>query len=830
MPTSYGAWTPSDSVNQRMRLVITYDTTTTAASVLVEGSVRVDAGYGFNDSSNSFSRSGFVGSASGSVSINVPSNGSQTLYTFSVTLARGVSGVTQSMAFSLTGIDYVGSSRTASVSASVTVAAKPAPATPTGVTVARSGSSLRVSWSGGAVQELQVRARSQIGSSTAAWAAWQTIGGSSFSSGGTYPVAMGYEWQARVRRVDSGVWSSYGTSSNSARLFDPPPAPTGVTLTRGSDSRHTVAWSASNPTAAPVVSFEIQRWTSSRGAYVDAASGLADSSRSWVDTRSLPDEKLTWKVRAVNGAGASAWANPSSFIFTTPAAPGLVRAVRSGSSDVLVTWSINARAAAYQTVQAQSSSDGGSTWSAWSSLSGHTSIPATATSRTITGLDGALLWRFRVVAGVTTPALSSASAPSATVQVLTPPNPPTLLAPMSTQSTQARITFKFRHNAVDGSTQTAGELRYRIDAGAWFTLTVTTAGQITTAAPLPAGDVEWQVRTRGAHATYSAWSAVSSLVVAAPPTVAIISPADGAVLTSNRLTLQVGYDDAQDAAMVGWTRRLRDANGAILEEKSGTGAVASVTFSKVLTSESTYTAEVEVVSGTGLRSATATVHITTGFRPPVAPILTATWHEEAGVVDLAVTNGAGTPGVTEDTVSGRVERSDDGGLTWVTVADGLGLDPGLTDGWVALNSEPLYRAIAITALGVEMASDAITLTTPSDRVWLVGEDGTAVCLSGDIELTPVMGSDRILEHYYGDKRPTAHYGTARPVSVQVSASLLRGYGIDDPHEGLLGQDHWYRDYQRRAFWASLEAVSLPVSEPGVVGFSATVEAVEHVTF
>ena len=829
MPTSYGAWTPSGTVNQRMRLVIVYDTTTTTASVLVEGSVRVEAGYGFNDSNNSFSRSGFVGSASGSVSINVPSNGSQTLYTFSVTLARGTSLSTKSMAFSLTGIDYVGSSRTASVSASVTVAAKPAPATPTGVTVARSGSSLRVSWSGGAVHELQVRARSQNGSSTAAWAAWQTLSGSSFSSGGTYSVEMGYEWQARVRRVDSGVWSSYGASSNSAQLFDAPPTPTGVTLTRGSDSRHTVAWSASNPAAQPIVSFEIQRWTSARGAYVDAASGLADSSRSWVDTRSLPNEKLTWRVRAVNGAGASGWAHPPSFIFTTPAAPGLVRAVRSGSSDVLVTWAINARTAEYQTVQAQSSSDGGSTWSAWSSLSGHTSIPASATSRTITGLDGARLWRFRVVAGVTTPALSSASAASATVQVLTPPNAPTLLAPMSTQSTQSPVTFKWRHNAVDGSGQTAAELRYRIDGGAWVPLTATTVSQVTTAAPLPAGDVEWQARTRGAHATYSAWSAISTLEIAAPPATSILTPADGATYASNRLVLTTTYEDAQGAAMVGWTRRLRRPDGEIIEEVSGTGAWTVVTYKAVLADLTAYTAEWEVVSGTGLRSATATVHITTGFRPPVAPILTATWHEEAGVVDLAVTNGTGTPGVTEDTVSGRVERSDDGGLTWVTVADGLGIDPGLTDGWVALNSEPLYRAIAITALGVELASDAITLTTPSDRVWLVGEDGAAVCLSGDIELTPVMGSDRVLEHYYGDKRPTAHYGTARPVSVQVSASLLHGYGIDDPHEGLLGQDHWYRDYQRRAFWASLEAVSLPVSEPGVVGFSATVEAVEHVT-
>ena len=712
---------------------------------------------------------------------------------------------------------------------------------PTSVSIARvSTSSVRVSWGGGAAHQVQVRKRGTDGDGTAAWGDWVTVSsaGTSVSSGATFSVTGDRDYQARVRRQGlGGVWSDWGTSSNSARLYDAPNAPTSASAARvigtGAD-KHQITLAGSSASGRPIRWVDVQLYGGVSAVWRDQATGLAASTRSYTSTASIANDSGRWRVRFRNSAGSSAWVYTST-LYGAPAATSKPSAKRSGPTDVIVSWTNMARFAAGIDIRAASSSDGGTTWTGYSAVSGHTGLGPAVTSRTIAGLDASRLWRF--VTGVYVPdpsvvgglryAYSVASDP---LPPAAPPLAPTLLAPLGTISDQEPVTFAWRHNPVDGSDQTAASLWYRIDGGPWGTLTTTTASTVTTAAPLDAGTLEWQVQAKGAHPSYGAWSGVASLLIASPPAVTIITPADGATVASNRLTLTLGWDDAQDAAMVRHTRRLRDANGEVIEEVTTSGAATTITYTTRLADGGTYTAEVEATSGTGLKSGVASITISVDYIDPVAPILSADWMEDQGLTVIAVTNSpggeAGTP-PTVDTVSNRVERSDDGGDTWVTVAEGLDLDGGLVDWQVPLNSDALYRAVAISELGAEAIGEPIGATTSSRAVWLRGPAGDMLAIERNVQLQADPRQDVVLEQYYGRTRPTAHYGDARPATVQVSGLLWEGHRQAWQPELLLGGDIYYRDPEGRAFWGSVTAgPGKQTTGTLMASVSLTVEAVD----
>ena len=924
MPTVYGDWAPSVSTNRRMRLILMYDVPTPTlgqTSVTVTGSVILAAGYSFNDSSNTFEWSGsLLGSGSTSKSINVSTNDSATIHTFSKTVTLAATAQGFSVAFSLSGVEYVGA--TASVSDTVTVpaAVKPArptsvtgvktgtssvrltwgggnvheivgrrrstkgsstaawlayetiasgstyasgtgvtvadgyewqfavrrrsgvmwsdygyssavrvwtvPATPTGVTITRAGTDVRVSWSGAAVDQVQVRARSVKGSGTASWAPWRTVASSPTASGTAFAVEGGYDWQARVRRYSDGMWSDYGTSSGYARLMDAPAAPRALNASRSSDARHSLSWTVGSVSPMrPILHFEVRRWLLSTGASVTVQSPGSRVS-TWLDTANIPNDQVRYAIRTVNAAGQSAFTY-SPYLHTTPAKPTNVTAGRSGSSNIALSFTSNARAGVLD-VLGQSSADG-VTWTALAAVSGHTGITAPAVgskvSRTLTGLDPARLWRFAVDARTTSPVLTARSATSGIVQLLAPPNAPSILAPTATQSSQDVSVMRWRHNPTDGSDQTAAELWHRIDGGEWITATETTVEEYA-AGPLSPGTVEWQVRTRGAHATFGPWSAISTFLVADPPSVTILSPVEGETLNTNRLTLLYLYTDAQDAPMVRWTRRLYlNSTGELLEEVSGQGAPESITFDTVLANGEHYAAELEAVSGVGLRSQPAGLVISAVYLPPVPPLLDATWAD--GGVTLTVTNLPGEPPATDEAVANRIERSANGGLTWVPLIDGLGVNAGWEDRSVPLNSSALYRAVAITELGVEAASEPLEVATPDAKVWLDGEDGISLYLYASLSLSAKYDVERVSEQYYGRTKPTVHYGDARPVSVSVGGVVPGSYGADQIYTLLLGQDVFFRDPEQRAWWGSVEGLSVGQTVAGWREVSMTVEAVEH---
>ncbi|QXT62760.1 hypothetical protein [Tessaracoccus palaemonis] len=831
MATATGSW--AGSGNRRMRLIVTYSLSSTDSKTTVDiSSLKVEAVYGFSDSDNTLTRSGSLfDGGEGAVDIDVSSGGTQTLWSGSKTVDRGSSDQKLTMAWSLSGIDYVGA--TATVSATVTIPAVPAPDAPTSVGIARESiSSVKLTWGGGDVHHIQARRRATAGDATSSWGSWGDVSTSTQSSGGVWSSAFdtGYDWQIRVRRRNSaGVYSSWTTSSNSARLYDAPSAPTSASVTRTNDASHKVAFAGATATSKPLRWVDVQIYGGVSQEWRDQATSLAASTRSYTSTTNIADNTGRWRIRFRNSAGSSAWVYTST-AYGTPKATSKPAAKRSGTSNVIVSWTNNARFAVGLDVRAASSTDGGTTWSSYAAITGHTGLSASTTSRTITGLDASRLWKFETRVYVTSPStLSVYSGGGNVLQLLSAPSAPTLLTPLSTISDQDRTRFSWRHNPIDGSDQEAAEVRYRVDGAAWTTQQTGVSDYFDTLEPLAAGALEWQARTRGSHADYSPWSGVASLLVASPPAVTILDPVDGATLASNRLVLTIGWDDAQDAAMIRRTRRLRDEAGEILEEVTTSGATDTITFTTRLADGGSYTAEVEATSGTGLTSGVASIALTVDYIDPVAPILTAAWVEASGLAVLGVVNTPGDMGAdppTADTASNRIERSTDSGLTWATVVDGLEPDGGATDTMVPLNTRVTYRAVAVSAMGAETIGDSIDVTTTSHLLWIAGPGGD-VAIEWNLGLQADHGQEVVLEQYYRRPKPTSHYGDGRPFSLQISAVLAEGHRDTFIPDHLLGDDVFCRDPEGHAFWAAVTSgPSLNSSTTREATVSMTLEAVD----
>lgn len=717
MPTTYGAWAPNSTTNQRMRLRLDYTIPTPTAgqtSITVSGNVYVEARYSFVDANNTFTWSGSLfSSGSSTENINVATDGAQLIHSFSqaVTLTNAPQGKT--VAFSLSGIDYVGSSVVATLAATLSVPAK---------------------------------------------------------------------------------------------VVGVPAAPSAFVMSRVSDTRHDGTWNATSTSSNPIDRFEIGRYRLSNGnSDYDPIADPDGAARSFSDTATLANDVMEWRIRSVNAAGASAWVY-SNDIWTTPAAASNVSLTKSGT-DGIVNWVINARDADSQDLQLRSSSNGGATWSSWANISGHTGLAPTVVNRTVAGLSGAQIHQVRVVSTVTTPTtLSSYSAQSNTLQLAAPPLAPLVIGPSGVVSTTSSSVFRWDHRDVDGTAQTAAELRHKPAGGSWTTVSVTTAEEYTRAAGYFApGVINYEIRTKGQHADFGPWTATQSFTVASPPSVAITSPAGGAAINSNRLTLGLNYSDAQGAVMTSWHGELYQGT-TLVETKQGTGATTTITFDYLIPDNTAISAKVWATSGTGLTSAQASWSGTTDFLEPPVPTITGVWSEEDGITTLAISNPMGNGTTTSNPVSARVERTIDEGETWQVIADGLPLNAGLGDDKVSLNSYAWYRVFSISAQGTETASAVIEVLTSTKKVvWLNSLDSqTRIKLYYNLAVSWSEPNDVVFEDYFGSIYPTEHVGIREHVNITVSAVLMNQESIWGLQR-LKKERFVYRDFDGQTMTVVMDA-------------------------
>ncbi len=443
-------------------------------------------------------------------------------------------------------------------------------------------------------------------------------------------------WLADLEWVPDGRLDASDTISVPALPYLLPNRPPSCTVTRVSDTQHTIAWTTDytgSDGPRPWHQVRVERWDNVTTVWAGIAT-VAWSTTSYTDTTTIADREYSYRVRSINPAGESepCYASPSSS-FTTPKAHANA-AWAKDAADIVVSWT-RASSIGLVATEIQESTDGGTTWTAIASVaSGATSWRHVAPSTLVTHR-----YRVRPVIG----GRQGDWAMTTVAQLAAPPWSPTLVAPVSVtvDSIADPVVCSWTHRPADGSTQTEYELRWRLVGDpTWTTLSGTTAQSRS----FPAGtwshglEVEWQARTKGQHPDWGPWAAIAEFATGAKPTATILTPAGGAHGTSTAVVTWA-YADTEGSTQAGAQVELRGPTGTVVWSTSVNGAGTSVTISG-LQDATNYTIRVRVRDGSGLWSTWASRGIGVVFVPPPAPAADISWDDTLGAARIQITNPA----------------------------------------------------------------------------------------------------------------------------------------------------------------------------------------------
>ncbi|WP_017883461.1 fibronectin type III domain-containing protein [Leucobacter sp. UCD-THU] len=583
-----------------------------------------------------------------------------------------------------------------------------------------------------------------------------------------------------------------------------PPAPPGapvLSVARNSDTQHTLSWSRPGTAATRAI---VQRRENS-GAWTQIAS-LSGDPASYVDRATKANRRYDYRVIRSNTGGSSAWSGTVT-VYTTPAVPTGISATRTTGGIRVDATSKPPYAASYDVADGDTVVASGVALP-WVHENPNAALPHTYKVR---AKRGALV--------------STWSAASPTVQLTAPPNAPGNLTPNGALvSSEAQGVLGWRHNPADASEQTRAQVQMRRPGGAWSSAEFASSAQSKTwptAAEMldefgMGGDglglIEWQVRTKGAHPDWGAWSAVATADVAAPPVVTITSPEDP--LDSAYCVVSWLHFQSEGRPQSAWEAILLDEEGAELERRSGDGATSSVTMRYRLEDQHTYRVTVRTAVGP-IWSAPVSTDFAAEFVPPAPPRVLAEWREELGCVQLVV--GEGDPGEElRETIAVDVLRSIDGGVTWEAILEQA--DPNLLfDDWESLTAGlTTYRAIAYAETGASATTDYVA-RADSPALWLSGGIGFAT--AARLPYNPAIKVDasraRSVQRYEGRALGVPYAGEQLTRTVDASGALLE----DDPDNPSIDRMielaqtiepvHLYRDPDGRRIYGVIGSISLP---------------------
>ena len=155
-------------------------------------------------------------------------------------------------------------------------------------------------------------------------------------------VAAGTTYYYRVRAVAGASVSAWSNTATAVTLALPAPSALTAAAFAGPPLQVNLAW-VNNATAPPVTGISVQRATDAAFTLnVTAFSAALATSTSYADTTVVNGTTYYYRVRAVAGAGVSAWSNTASVtVAVAPAAPTNLRLVTRSNTSLSVAWNNN---------------------------------------------------------------------------------------------------------------------------------------------------------------------------------------------------------------------------------------------------------------------------------------------------------------------------------------------------------------------------------------------------------------------------------------------------------------------------------------------------------
>ena len=619
-----------------------------------------------------------------------------------------------------------------------------------------SGSSAVVSWTNNPTtarpySSIQLDRQVDGGS----WAALATLSGTTATYTDT-SVKPNHSYRYRITPKNSAASATAALTGTVSAAPNAPAAPTSVTNTRNSDSKNTVAWT-NNPTdAAPYADVLVERKVDG-GSWSQVATVTGAS---YTDTNTSANHYYAYRVRAHNASGYSPYAT-SGTTYNTPCAPGTPKGSRTGETSVTIAFTNAANTATATEVQRSTDTK------TWTTV-GTTSGMATGYSDNPGG--GTFYYRVRNTRG----GLASAwSAASDAVVTICAPAAPTLTSPTSGEvvpTSQAAITFKWTHNAIDGSAQTAAQLQWSTDGSTWVTLTATTAQTLAVANSFAVNStVYWRVRTKGVHADWGPWSGNRTFHVRQAPAVSITSP--GQTVEEMPMTVGVQYVDAS-GSLAALTLSITDlATGSeVWSKDAGKSTSVTVARSELLLEDGGSYRITATARSTSQLQTVATAIFAVDFILPKMASLRVEADPDRGWATLKVI--VDETGTGADVESMSVWRSTKEGLTLLAedVADGSEV----TDRFCPLNVEFSYLVTAYAYSGASRTVESHgSVKTPYTFFYFppFGEDEMARYIYDPTESIALARAQRTLVRYAGRKYPVAYDAGGTDDTRSVSGYL-----------------------------------------------------------
>lgn len=628
----------------------------------------------------------------------------------------------------------------------------------------------------------------------------------------TFNASLGPIW-------NGGAPSVSATVSVPARPYLVPAAPSSVSVSRVSDTQSTVAFTVSSSGSAPVQSIGIERRSLQDPVWRNLVWLDRSTSGSWTDTALPSNDRCEYRVRTWNTSGYSAYTSAASSVVSTVAAPTNVRASKQSSGNVLVEWD-----KAYP---------GGGTFTVFDNGTQVFEMPVGSVPFTFTHAASAQETHTYTIRQADAGVSSPLSAPSNTVQLLAAPNAPKLVGP-SGAAAVGQVRLHWVHNPVDSTPQQAARVRYRTQGtSSWITRMVTTASELVVA--LQAGTFEWQVQTKGLHASYSPWSPLGVFQVVDAPGVTILTPTNGETYTTSLLHVSWSYYQAQGVAQAEAEIRVIEHYGtpehAEIAVQTILGGVSSWTMPTRLEDGVHYQVTIRAKSGHGIWSKPVAAVFPVSFPAPPQPDVRVSWDESTGAATIHIGNTQ-PEGDQPAAVSNTVERSIDGGQTWETVGEQLAISSSITDPECLSNGTTLYRVTATSDLP-SSSSTTVELTTSSDAIWLSGGNGFALAVP--LEWNPKTAvsaglANRKVHRFAGRRLPVEMSGVQKVRQVSLSATLLdERIDLLDRLEDLSYRPapFLYRDPLGRRLYTSLSGLQMDRAPGGTWSVSASLEEVDR---
>lgn len=605
----------------------------------------------------------------------------------------------------------------------------------------------------------------------------------------SYTLTTTTQYTNRIHRnaspgagYDASVSASYTTQR---RPYTAPAPVTGTSAVRNSDSQATITWTRNATTGAPYTSQTVRMRTysgTSWGSYVDVAT-VSGTAASYVKTGLSSNRIYQFAVRANNTVGSSVF-DYSGYVWTTPGPPANVdSSVSSSGLQITTTWDETSYYSTPRTLYYIERSVNGAAW-------------ASVATSISTGTFGSGSWtdsspgggnnQYRVRAGNS--GLYSGYANGDVVTTVVPPLAPTILVPNGVSvDLNLPLTLTWKHNpGTDKAKQSRFNLQYSATGGtSWFSLPGGSGINSTTSSfVLPGGSLSngatylWRVQTQGVEsAGYGPYSAAATFTGSTTPVVTIdgAHPAD----PTTQLPLDTWWVYQQDGGspQTQWQAELRISDGLqVLEGLTGTTG-STLTWSYPVQDGVRYLVRVRALSGAGIWSNWAEATTTVDLPSPAPALVTATYDECAGVMNLHVESADPSPDelpASWVTVERRVPGGD-----WVVIATMLEIPNDLIDPLPSTTGVNEYRITSISSAPSYLVNPIVEALGTDGRVgapfWVFLTWGAGFSQRLRFRGNPTTGATtgrvRAAQAFLGRKLPVLLLGDATSRVVSASGSL-----------------------------------------------------------